>query len=54
MEKGQWDDTTESSYICYVKTEKKNKALLVHLIRHCSITNFPVNLVAMLGAYCFF
>ena len=31
----------------------KNKAQLVHS-RHRSITNFLVNLVAVLGAYCFF
>ena len=31
----------------------KNKAQPVHS-RHRSITNFPVNLVAVLGAYCFF
>ena len=31
----------------------KNKAQLVHS-RHRSITNFLMNLVAVLGAYCFF
>ena len=31
----------------------KNKAQLVHS-RHRSITNFLVNLVAVLGDYCFF
>ena len=31
----------------------KNKTQLVHS-KHCSITNFLVNLVAVLGTYCFF
>ena len=31
----------------------KNTAKLVHS-RHCSINNFLMNLIAVLGTYCFF